>query len=126
MKDKFNIDEYGIFLIWLGIIFSLLAYFTHSQFLDILALVNVIYAIFRFFSANKEKRIAENNQFKQVFLNPIKKSFKGFKNETVGDKNYKYVSCPQCGQKLRIPKKKGEIKVRCPKCGTKFDARSWF
>ena len=118
MKDRFNIDEYGIFLIWLGIIFSLIAYFTHSQFLD------VLYAIFRFFSRNKTKRLAENMQFKQKFLNPIKKSFKGFKNQSIGDKNFKYVSCPQCGQKLRIPKKKGKIKVRCPKCGNKFDARS--
>jgi len=80
MKDRFNIDEYGIFLIWLGIIFSLIAYFTHSQFVDALALVNVLYAIFRFFSRNKTKRLAENMQFKQKFLNPIKKSFKGFKN----------------------------------------------
>ena len=112
MRDRFNIDEYGIFLVWLGIIFSLLAYFTHSQFLDALALVNVVYAIFRFFSKNKTKRLAENLQFKQVFLNPIKKSFKGFKKESIGDKKFKYVSCPQCGQKLRIPKKKGKIKVR--------------
>lgn len=124
MKDRFNIDEYGIFLIWLGIIFSLLAYFIHSSFLDTLALVNVFYALFRFLSRNKSKRIAENLQFKQKVLNPVKKSLKGFKKESIGDKNFKYVSCPQCGQKLRVPKKKGKIKVRCPKCETKFDARS--
>ncbi|WP_416334945.1 hypothetical protein ACKRLN_00700 [Anaerococcus sp. DFU013_CI05] len=108
MKDRFNIDEYGIFLVWLGIIFSLLAYFTHSQFVDILALVNVIYAIFRFFSSNKEKRIAENNQFKQAFLNPIKKSFKGFKNETVGDKNYKYVFALNADKSCVYQRKRGK------------------
>lgn len=66
----------------------------------------------------------ENAQFKNSFLNPVKKSFKGFRKNTVGDKNFKYVECPSCNQKLRIPKKKGKIKVRCPKCGNKFDARS--
>ncbi len=124
MEKKFNIDEYGIFLVWMGIIFSLISYFAKSTFLNSLAAIVFIYAVFRFFSRNFAKRSIENARFKQGFLNPIKKSLKGFKRDTVGDKDYKYVECPSCKQKLRIPKKKGKIKVRCPKCGNKFDARS--
>lgn len=59
-----------------------------------------------FFSQNKGRRAIENNQFVNGFLNPVKKSLTSFKKDTVGDKNYKYVSCPSCGQKLRIPKKR--------------------
>ncbi len=124
MDKRLNIDEYGIFLIWVGIILNIISYFTKWTFLNILGLVVVIQAIFRALSRNKDQRALENKMFKEKILNPVKKSFKNFKNETVGDKDYKYVSCPHCGQKLRIPKKKGKVRVRCPKCGSKFDARS--
>ena len=124
MKNKFNIDEFGIFLVWTGIILSIISYFTKSSFLNYLAAILVIYAIYRFFSRNTAKRSMENTQFKNSFLNPVKKSFKGFKKNSDSKKNIKYVKCPSCNQKLRIPNKKGKIKVRCPKCGNKFDARS--
>lgn len=124
MDKKFNIDELGIFLVWMGIILTIISYFTKSGFLNYFAGAFFIYALFRFFSQNKGRRAIENNQFVNGFLNPVKKSLTSFKKDTVGDKNYKYVSCPSCGQKLRIPKKKGKVKVRCPKCQNKFEARS--
>ncbi len=124
MEKKFNIDEYGIFLVWVGIIVSIISYFTKSSFLNYFGVISVLYAIYRFFSRNTAKRAIENRQFKNGFLNPIKKAFKGFKKDTVGDKDFKYVECPSCKQKLRIPKKEGKVKVRCPKCGNKFDSRS--
>ena len=31
--------------------------------------------------------------------------------------DYKLGECPNCGQKLRIPKYKGSSDVKCPKCG---------
>lgn len=124
MDKKLNIDEYGIFLIWIGIILNVIAYFTKSTFFSYWGLGFVVFEIYRVFSRNKIKRSMENSVFKQRIHNPVKKSFKNFKQQTFGDKNHKYVACPHCGQKLRIPKKKGKIKVRCPKCGSKFDARS--
>ncbi len=33
---------------------------------------------------------------------------------------YKIISCPQCGQKLRIPLKLGTLQVKCPTCGKVF------
>ena len=39
-------------------------------------------------------------------------------------KNYKHLTCPQCMQKLRVPRGKGKIKVTCTKCGHKFIAKS--
>ena len=114
MNNKINTDEFGIFLLWAGIIISLISYFAKSSFLYTLGFVFFAYAIFRAFSKNIEKRRFENNYFKEKFLNPIKRN----------DKDHKYITCPICGQKLRIPKKKGKIKVKCPKCGSKFDARS--
>lgn len=124
MNKKITIDEYGIFLIWIGIILNIISYFTKVAFFSYWGLGFVIFEIYRVFSKNKLKRSLENQSFKKNIHNPVKKTLRNFKRDTIGDKDNKYVSCPHCGQKLRIPKKKGKVKVKCPKCGSKFDARS--
>lgn len=78
-------------------------------------------------SSNTLKRSKENQVFMDNVINPVKDIFKkdNSKAKTRNkDKDFKYISCPSCGQKLRIPKNKGKIKVRCPKCKDQFDAKS--
>ena len=33
---------------------------------------------------------------------------------------YHYYRCPQCRQKLRVPRGRGRIQISCPRCGTQF------
>lgn len=49
---------------------------------------------------------------------------KNYVNMRQDKKNYKYLACPQCMQKLRVPKGKGRIRVTCSKCGNRFEAKS--
>ncbi len=121
MQKKNGIDEYGIFLIWAAIVLVVVAYFVKSTFLNVLSSVFIFYALFRSMSSNVIKRSQENQVFVKNFIDPLKGIFKKGKKDTSA---YKYISCPSCGQKLRIPKNKGKIKVRCPKCKDKFDAKS--
>ena len=123
MNKKHGIDEYGIFLVWVAIILTVISYFIKSSFLSIMPIIIVAYAVYRAFSKNQYKRLMENRLFKERFLNPIKRSL-GLNKKKKRDKNYKYIKCPSCKQELRIPKNKGKIKVKCPKCSHKFDARS--
>ena len=39
-------------------------------------------------------------------------------------KQFKYLICPQCAQKLRVPRGKGRIRVTCTHCGNVFETRS--
>ena len=39
-------------------------------------------------------------------------------------RQYKYLLCPQCGQRLRVPRGKGRIRVTCTNCGNVFETKS--
>ena len=39
-------------------------------------------------------------------------------------KNYRFYKCPQCKQKVRVPKGRGKICITCPKCRTEFVKKS--
>ena len=34
--------------------------------------------------------------------------------------DYKVINCPNCSQKIRVPKNKGKIKITCNNCEKKF------
>lgn len=121
MQRKYGIDEYGIFLVLIAIVAVIVAYFIESTVLNGISSFIVIYAIFRTMSTNVQKRSQENQVFVENVIDPVKNLFNKGKSK---DDGFKYISCPSCGQKLRIPKNKGKIKVRCPKCKGKFDAKS--
>ena len=126
MQKKYGIDEYGIFLIWMAVIAIGVGYFIKSSFLNYLSIFILFYALFRSISTNIVRRSIENQSFINNVINPIKAIFTKNKagKKTTKDDGFKYISCPNCHQKLRIPKDKGKIKVRCPKCREKFDAES--
>lgn len=63
--------------------------------------------LFRALSRNIYKRQQENRRFRN-FLGRLK------------DRKHRYYRCPECHQKVRVPKGKGRINIRCPKCGNKF------
>lgn len=39
-------------------------------------------------------------------------------------RQYKYFICPQCAQRLRVPRGKGKIRVTCTHCGNVFEMKS--
>jgi RNase P subunit RPR2 len=47
------------------------------------------------------------------------------KNPTWSEiRQYKYLICPQCTQRLRVPRGKGRIRVTCTRCGNVFETKS--
>ncbi len=48
----------------------------------------------------------------------------GFRDQWNDYRTYRYLLCPQCGQRLRVPKGKGKIRVTCTRCQNKFLAKS--
>jgi DNA-directed RNA polymerase subunit RPC12/RpoP len=76
-------------------------------------------AIFRMFSRNIERRRKENLMFLRL-VNKPKMWYYNLKAARAQSKLYKIFKCPDCGQKLRVPKGKGKVSIKCSKCGSRI------
>lgn len=123
MYGRYGVDSFGKFLVFGGCFLLILSGFTRYRIVSLLAWAVVIYSYFRIFSRNIYKRSAEN----QTFLKKTAK-LRGFwlnqKNLFAQRKTHRIYSCPNCKQKIRVPKGKGKIEVCCPKCKTTFIKKS--
>ena len=137
MRDKFNkfmqgrygVDDLSRFTMGAALVLIILTMFVNivnrsvGSVLDLLAIAAIVYAYFRIFSRNIQKRYAENQKYLQM-TSKLRLRFNKEKNLMNQRKTHHIYSCPGCGQKIRIPKGKGRIEIECPKCHTKFIKRS--
>lgn len=133
----YGLDMFSLVLL---VISSILNYPKTTR---LISLAILIYALYRAFSTNTYKRGQELTAFynfvdkiASIFNKKVPRNynvfrfsdmqplFKNLKYRTDQWLNYKIVKCPSCGQKLRLPRKKGKITVTCRKCGTDFKMRT--
>lgn len=123
MRGRYGVDSFGFFLLISFILCSLFSTIFQSSFLYLVSVAVLIYAYFRILSKNIFKRSQENARYLR-YTDPIRFFFSDKKREWNDRKTYKYYKCPNCKQKLRVPRGRGEITITCPKCKTKFDKRT--
>ena len=83
----------------------------------------IVLIYYRMFSRNIQKRYTENQKYLSL-ENKVKRFFGRTKYIQEQRKDFHIYTCPQCRQKIRIPKRKGKVSVRCPKCGAEFVKKS--
>lgn len=91
--------------------------------LSVVAYVPTIICIYRIFSKNIFKRQRENYKYLKLESYVTKK----IRQKIIVAKDYrthKYFYCPDCKQRLRVPKRQGNITITCPKCKKSFKAKS--
>lgn len=88
-----------------------------------ISIVLVGYSIYRMFSKNVSKRYEENQKFLNWRYQAAVKRNR-MKTRFAQRKIYRFYKCPQCSQKVRVPKGKGKICITCPKCRTEFVKKS--
>lgn len=102
---------------------SLIISFVGGGFFYILATVIMVYAYFRMFSRNIAARSMENQKFLQKTMKI--RGFWGKKKREWGQRKiYRIYKCPNCRQKIRVPKGRGKIAISCRKCGNEFIRKS--
>ena len=123
MAGRYGNDQLNQFIFIVAIICMVLEIITRQSLFYTLTLVLLILAYVRVFSRNINKRYEENMKFlqrKDAILNKFRKQ----KYYAAQRRNYHIYTCPQCKQKIRIPKGKGKISITCPKCRTSFIKKS--
>ena len=123
MAGRYGNDQLNQFIFIVAIISMVLEIITRQSLFYTLSLVLLILAYVRVFSRNINKRYEENMKFlqkKDAILNKFRKQ----KYYAAQRRNFHIYTCPQCKQKIRIPKGKGKISITCPKCRTSFIKKS--
>ncbi|MHC6179225.1 hypothetical protein ACYUJ6_05130 [Clostridium sp. JNZ X4-2] len=116
-RNSYGIDKLSTHLYIAGFIFSL---FRHSA---TFGLVCIVYSTWRCLSRNKYRRHKELEAYDN-FISPLSRWFKGYKSSIDNHRYYKIFKCPNCSQKMRVPKHKGKITITCKNCGTIFRGKS--
>lgn len=114
---SYGIDKLSKHLYIIGLI--LLMFRRSSTF----GLVCIVYGTWRCLSKNTYKRHRELQSYEN-FISPLTKKFTDFINSINQNRQYRIFKCPNCSQKMRVPRHKGKITITCKKCGTSFKAKS--
>ena len=119
MQGRYGIDAFSKFLLGAVLVLWILNMIVDSRMLHTWALLILIYAYYRMFSRDIQKRYQENQRF-LLFKSKLLSKFNFGKSDTHERKTHHIYKCPTCKQKIRIPRGKGRICITCPKCKTEF------
>jgi len=124
LRGRYGTDQLNVALIAVYFVATLVAALTHVVVLQYACLSFALYAIFRMFSRNMDARRRENAWFLR-WARPIYtgRAFKRFRSE-LRDREHLYFDCPACRARLRVPKKRGTLRVTCPQCRTVINAKT--
>ena len=119
MQGRHGPDNLGVFTLLAGLICSLVASFTGVAILSFIGMALYIWTLFRMFSRNHEKRIAENRKYIEL-TSGRKTKLVQFSKRMKNRRDYKYFKCPNCKVLLRLKRGCGEKDITCVRCGHQF------
>ncbi|WP_051912669.1 hypothetical protein [Carnobacterium funditum] len=119
MVGRYGMDKLSTILLYVGLAFIFLFNLLNLPFGGLVGWVAIIISYFRALSRNRTKRYIENQKYLALSRRG-KQKFNQLRNKFYQRKQYKYYACPNCKKKLRVPRKKGSIKITCPHCKESF------
>ena len=126
--DRFMLGRNGVDflnrkLLVLMLILWLLGIVLNSGFFSFLALAAAAYSLFRMFSRDLAARQQEDLAAREAY-DRVKSELSGAWMRLRQSRDYKFFTCPGCGNRLRVPRGKGHIQITCPRCGQRFERKS--
>lgn len=125
MKGRYGVDAFARFTMGVALACIVVSIFfrngsTIGAILNTLGLAAIIYTYFRMLSRNISKRYAENQKYLSK-TSKLRQRLNREKNMMMQRKTHHIYTCPNCGQKIRVPRGSGKrVEIDCPKCHTKF------
>lgn len=123
MMGRYGADELSRAQSMVALILLFISMFSRLGIFYWMAIALIIYSTWRMFSRNVSKRYEENQKFLNYRYQLIVKKDR-LKKHFQQRKIYRFYKCPQCRQKVRVPKGRGKICITCPKCRTEFVRKS--
>lgn len=124
MRGRYGImDSLNKFLMTCGLLLIFLTLFIHTSWLNLLGILLLLVAYGRILSRKIYQRAHENTQFQQRtawLTKPLRRHY----HEWQQRKYYRFFTCKNCHQRIRIPRGKGQLKITCPKCRYQFRTRT--
>lgn len=124
MRGRYGImDSLNKFLMTCGLLLIFLTLFIHTSWLNLLGILLLLVAYGRILSRKIYQRAHENTQFQQRtawLTKPLRRHY----HEWQQRKYYRFFTCKNCHQQIRIPRGKGQLKITCPKCRYQFRTRT--
>ncbi|MCR3760608.1 hypothetical protein [Clostridium felsineum] len=117
-KDSYGWDKFSTYLSIIGLLLII-----SGRYAAIFGFILIILAVLRSVSKNKYRRYRELQSFEDFSL-ILRQKFYKVKQNIYSFKNYKTFKCPNCSQKLRVPRHKGKIIVTCNNCKSEFKKKS--
>ena len=119
MYGRYGTDQLGFVTLFLVLILNIVFTFTGWDILYVLGIMLTVVCIWRIFSKNISRRYAENQKFLQM-TTPVRNAAIRWIVQMRDLKTHRHYHCPECRQKIRVPKGKGKIQITCPKCHHEF------
>lgn len=123
MAERYGTDALNQFLSIVSIVLLLVALLSRVNLFTWVGMGVLIWCYYRTFSRNIPKRTEENYKF-YTLKQQLEGKVRSLKEQWANRKLYHYYRCPQCRQKLRVPRGRGRIQISCPRCGTQFIKKS--
>lgn len=119
MQGRYGMDQLGKILNYGTFGVLIISLIFHNNLFYLLGIVGLVYCYFRMFSRNFEKRNQENQKFLNLRYKLVCEKDK-IASRFHDKKIHRIFKCPNCEQKIRVPKGKGKICIKCPKCRIEF------
>jgi len=119
LRGRYGIDEFSKFLMMMGFALIILSSLTGRSAVNLLGFLAMGFAYYRVLSKDYHKCSMQNRKYLQL-RNRLSGSLQGQIRRFKERKIYRFYSCPECRQKVRIPKGRGKVKITCPKCAAEF------
>ncbi|MGN0362459.1 MAG: hypothetical protein ACI4ET_06430 [Bilifractor sp.] len=118
MYGRYGVDQLERVMLYVEMGLLIVSMFVSNLILTIITTLLLIWIFFRMLSRNTVKRAEENRRFLEGW-GRVKTFFTGGMR-AAKDREHAYFKCPNCGQKVRVPRGKGHIQITCPRCHTQF------
>lgn len=123
ISGRYGVDDFSKALLYATLALCLVSLFTRNRMLNLLLTAGLVFIYYRMFSKNYSRRYQENLWYLRQ-KDKVMHFFRRQNSLAQQRKTHRIYTCPQCRQKIRIPKGHGKVQITCPQCKTAFIKRS--